>query len=380
MSDLEHTIELPALPEFAEEPLVDEPLAVEPVRAVAPLAPLEDGPRYLAALESREWARGLEEARRRDLESELAFIRDRLGLVGVERDALSDALEELKGLGHESSAPAAATAVPVARQPARIAELEGVASSLGRALQAQTDVAHLATSQIAAIERAAGELRGRVRFLEDELVEARRGAEDHVRAARSSDAAFTASQRELAEAGERIQRLEAAAAVAARAGAAGYESLKRSHHEQSLLLERTRGALEERELQIRRLERNLRRRDGATPDAAAAAPGELEAIAPGGFLKPLDGTATRLVPGGQRTSIGRARENNLCIEDASISRHHAVILASAAGTFIEDLNSVNGVGINGRRVRHARLAEGDVLTLGNKRYQFSSTDRSAASA
>ena len=53
---------------------------------------------------------------------------------------------------------------------------------------------------------------------------------------------------------------------------------------------------------------------------------------------------------GRKTSIGRTPDNDLQIDAKFISRHHAVILAGPAHTIIEDLNSTNGVLVNGRRI------------------------------
>lgn len=380
--DLDCTAKLPVLeglPETAEDAANDAAgpaggAAGERLRAVE-----AQSLRYLEALKSREWHRGMDDARLSELESQLALAHERLVATVRERDALGGALLDLRAI--ERSREAAA---PRRRDPhtERIVELEGIATSLGRALQAHADAARLATSQIAAIERAAGELRGRVRFLEDELIEARRGAAEHMRAARSADAALTASQVHLLEAGARIQRLEQDARAAAQSAGAELEALKREHREQTLRLERTRGALEERELQIRRLERNLSRRHPAGGEAAAAVATAAPGTGPvgGGVLKPLDGSAPWMIGGGRRTSIGRALENDLRINEVSISRHHALVVASSGGTFIEDLNSANGVGVNGRRVRRARLSDGDVVTLGNQRFEFVEANRSQARA
>jgi pSer/pThr/pTyr-binding forkhead associated (FHA) protein len=43
------------------------------------------------------------------------------------------------------------------------------------------------------------------------------------------------------------------------------------------------------------------------------------------------------------------------------------------GAFIEDLRSVNGVTVNGQRIRHARVTDGDVIELGVKRFRFTSS-------
>ena len=51
---------------------------------------------------------------------------------------------------------------------------------------------------------------------------------------------------------------------------------------------------------------------------------------------------------GRRTRIGRAPGCELHIDSSSVSRHHALILAPTREAIIEDLNSTNGVILNGR--------------------------------
>ena len=62
--------------------------------------------------------------------------------------------------------------------------------------------------------------------------------------------------------------------------------------------------------------------------------------------------------------IGRTSDNDLQIDSKFVSRHHAQLVTSEEGTVLEDLNSTNGVYLNGRRVRRHRLAEGDVVRIG----------------
>ena len=53
-----------------------------------------------------------------------------------------------------------------------------------------------------------------------------------------------------------------------------------------------------------------------------------------------------------------------------VSRHHAVILVGPVETVIEDLNSTNGVLVNGQRVIRQTLKDGDQLVIGRERYRF----------
>ena len=73
---------------------------------------------------------------------------------------------------------------------------------------------------------------------------------------------------------------------------------------------------------------------------------------------------------GRKTSVGRTPDNDLQIDAKFISRHHAVILAGPVNTVIEDLNSTNGVLVNGQRVTRQVLSDGDEVIIGRAHYRF----------
>jgi len=79
-------------------------------------------------------------------------------------------------------------------------------------------------------------------------------------------------------------------------------------------------------------------------------------------LKGAQVTETYIVPG--RCVIGRTPDNDLQVESKYVSRHHAQIVTTADGSWIEDLNSTNGIFVRGKRVRRHRLTDGDVVRLG----------------
>ena len=68
--------------------------------------------------------------------------------------------------------------------------------------------------------------------------------------------------------------------------------------------------------------------------------------------------------------IGRELDNTLRLADPSISRHHCVIRKGPVGFEIQDLQSSNGVLLNGSRVQTAALRDGDRLTLGQIHLTF----------
>jgi pSer/pThr/pTyr-binding forkhead associated (FHA) protein len=68
--------------------------------------------------------------------------------------------------------------------------------------------------------------------------------------------------------------------------------------------------------------------------------------------------------------IGRLEELDLCISHRSISREHARVLMREGNFEIEDLQSANGIRVNGSTVKAAPLRSGDVLELGQVRFRF----------
>jgi ABC transport system ATP-binding/permease protein len=70
------------------------------------------------------------------------------------------------------------------------------------------------------------------------------------------------------------------------------------------------------------------------------------------------------VPRGSVT-VGRAKTNGVVVDDALVSRVHAVLVSSSAGLEIRDNNSSNGTFVNGALITRAMLRDGDVVTIGN---------------
>lgn len=73
----------------------------------------------------------------------------------------------------------------------------------------------------------------------------------------------------------------------------------------------------------------------------------------------------------EQVVIGRARECDLVLEDLGVSRKHARIFCVNGQWNIEDLQSSNGILINGRKTRSAVLNNADEIVLGNARLVFS---------
>ena len=65
--------------------------------------------------------------------------------------------------------------------------------------------------------------------------------------------------------------------------------------------------------------------------------------------------------------IGRDASNHIIIEDASISRNHALLSVTGDSYKIRDLDSLNGTFINGIRIRgESKLVSDDILKLGSQ--------------
>ena len=69
--------------------------------------------------------------------------------------------------------------------------------------------------------------------------------------------------------------------------------------------------------------------------------------------------------------LGRSRDCEVVIDDANVSRRHAEIRPSGASWTVRDLDSTNGIKVNGRRVEAPQsLKAGDTIELGTTRVSF----------
>ncbi|MCX5855246.1 MAG: FHA domain-containing protein [Deltaproteobacteria bacterium] len=63
-------------------------------------------------------------------------------------------------------------------------------------------------------------------------------------------------------------------------------------------------------------------------------------------------------------TIGRKEENDIVIDNQSVSGHHAKILKEGDSVFVEDVNSLNGTYVNGQKIFKSELFNGDVILIG----------------
>ena len=124
-------------------------------------------------------------------------------------------------------------------------------------------------------------------------------------------------------------------------------------------------------------EEDLRRQDEearasklgvAIPGAAPPMP-DIQVIARVTFPNGTREVPLFFKPGGKRLNVGRASDNELTLNDASVSKIHAALLMSGEGTLlVADTGSTNGTYINGRRIAYGEsrlLEDGDVVGFGD---------------
>jgi len=80
-----------------------------------------------------------------------------------------------------------------------------------------------------------------------------------------------------------------------------------------------------------------------------------------------DGGRKEYVIRSPRTTLGRAPDNSLIINDHEVSGHHAEIVVSPGDFLLRDLGSANGTLVNGKKVTQSPLYMGDEITLGKTR-------------
>ena len=102
------------------------------------------------------------------------------------------------------------------------------------------------------------------------------------------------------------------------------------------------------------------------PDRERRRGAVLPQLAPGRYLAVEDAGETVLLPlANDLVRVGRSPANDIVLDDASVSRRHALLARRGEITFVLDDRSLNGVHVNGARVSEAPLRDGDALLLGH---------------
>ncbi|HHQ13503.1 MAG TPA: FHA domain-containing protein [Chromatiales bacterium] len=72
----------------------------------------------------------------------------------------------------------------------------------------------------------------------------------------------------------------------------------------------------------------------------------------------------------ERYTIGRLPDNDVRIDNPTVSGHHSLIINILNDSFLEDLNSTNGTYVNGKLIKKHALQHGDVITVGRHQLRF----------
>jgi chromosome segregation ATPase len=354
-----------------------------------------DASSYLELLRTRDWRSNFHQNMFRDLDAKVG--------------AADAACEVLKSERDQMSARLAANEATISAHSATIEQLQGAAAAQAASLAEQAKRLEEAerqrvewTDKLSALEAERARLQAELTTHQQALARAQADAEGATRRITQLQSEHAAKIAELeADAETREQEMTVLMAhlqEARRPIEAIEADVKRLKEDLSLkmvaindlteeadklraALERTHGQLEEREFLIRRLERSESNNANVLGRIQTSMERLGSAVAPnvnGGPAQELwspelvriDGDRSTSHALGRRTRIGRAPGSELHIDSSSVSRHHALILAGTREAIIEDLNSTNGVILNGRKVTRQVLNDGDILTIGDIQFRY----------
>ena len=79
---------------------------------------------------------------------------------------------------------------------------------------------------------------------------------------------------------------------------------------------------------------------------------------------PNSGVTVRL--SGHAVTVGRRSDNDVVVDETTVSRRHSLIMESADGFIVRDLNTTNGTFVNRNKIGQAEypLRHGDQISLG----------------
>ena len=74
--------------------------------------------------------------------------------------------------------------------------------------------------------------------------------------------------------------------------------------------------------------------------------------------------------GTRRVVIGRSKDADVQVSDPNVSRRHAEVRQEGTTYWVVDLDSTNGVEVNGKRVKRLKLEDGTRFTIGSTEIAF----------
>jgi len=83
---------------------------------------------------------------------------------------------------------------------------------------------------------------------------------------------------------------------------------------------------------------------------------------------------------GSKVRFGRSSESDIIVTDNSASRNHAELVKVNDSFIIRDMNSSNGIFVNGKKVKEHYLSSGDVFSIGDHEYRYIEKESAGPSA
>jgi hypothetical protein len=317
-------------------------------------------------LESLHTARGRLGAQRADesgLHDELFARADRLAVQERELAARAAELQQLRAAldaGEQRCArletDTANLRASVARRDEQLAMLQAdLAARQAREESLKTRLAEA----IAVTDPNAPDLRVQAGLLEVRI----RDLESQLTAARG---ALAEKNNDLEVAEECIRNLE----LDVRDKTGKLEEVSVTVEEWRAVIAESQRSILQRDGRIQQLEADLEKHAAAAAHRLEQTGEEIALEGPARVLIRTDGNTDFVHVLGRRTRIGRGSDNELVLDTKHVSRYHAVLLAGPAHTSIEDLNSTNGVFVNGKRVARQVLKDGDKVTIGRTQFRY----------
>jgi hypothetical protein len=153
-----------------------------------------------------------------------------------------------------------------------------------------------------------------------------------------------------------------------------YEMLRRQSQVREARLDTLRTELTSTRMQLREAQRHQ-----SLPDIPAEATTvALDAPAATAQLIPVDGPGSPLALSRDIVTIGRTRNNDVCLQSSGVSRDHARLLVAPGGVTLIDASSTNGCFVNDVRVKRHRLRDGDLVRIGDCSFRFALSLKSFA--
>jgi chromosome segregation ATPase len=292
-------------------------------------------------------ARGDEERRRVEVETQLQEARAERDAIVAERDAAQTQIRTLSE-ERDSLRPAAADlatrTAELERSASMIAKLREELASAQTDAQASEQLAQERADEIVAVRAQVEEHEGTLRELEGQLQSQDKAVEAlRVQLQTAHDeCAIMADQREKAR---------------VRAKQLTQEIFRRDHQ-----IEELQADLAVHTEALAAIRRDVNR-IGEKPVPAVVE--EVEWL-----LEPVEHAGELLKLTGSMLTIGRTAENDIALPSKMVSRHHARLLIGPTGIIVEDAGSTNGCFVNGEQVKQHLMHDGDMLELGDLRYRL----------